>query len=395
MLIVIFWIWFQSVNIPLASWQNPLWSALPLYVGDPRYRSISIAPFITRTELMKLATYIAAGWLAAAISIRHSSARTIFVAIFTIGVGYSIYGLTLSALGTSQVALLEGELSQYGRDVSGGFVAKNSFATFTGLTLLVGFSLFSQVAQKYVVGHRGWRTYLRTSLQAVLGRGAPWFVGSLVMLAALIGSDSRAGLISALIGILTAYVLAVVIPARRKRQKWPLIGGLTIAGTIVLFFSLSGYNLQSRFENLIETGGAEELRPTMWSAAMLGIERQPLTGAGLGTYKEVYPIYADRFLPFIVDRAHNDYLEFTLGVGIPAAIIWLLALLSITLKCAIGAVRRRHRQIYASTAAAASILVGVHSIFDFSLQMPAVSLLYSALLGVGIAQSSTSRSDMM
>jgi hypothetical protein len=43
------------------------------------------------------------------------------------------------------------------------------------------------------------------------------------------------------------------------------------------------------------------------------------------------------------------------------------------------------------TAVGATVLVGFHSIFDFSLQMPAVSVLYAVILGIGIGQSQPSR----
>jgi hypothetical protein len=42
-------------------------------------------------------------------------------------------------------------------------------------------------------------------------------------------------------------------------------------------------------------------------------------------------------------------------------------------------------------AVGAAILVGVHSIFDFSLQMPAIAVTFAAILGLGVAQAFPAR----
>ena len=45
----------------------------------------------------------------------------------------------------------------------------------------------------------------------------------------------------------------------------------------------------------------------------------------------------------------------------------------------------------ALTAVGASLLVAFHSLFDFSLQMPAVALLFAIILGIGVGQARTTR----
>jgi hypothetical protein len=63
----------------------------------------------------------------------------------------------------------------------------------------------------------------------------------------------------------------------------------------------------------------------------------------------------------------------------------------LALTCLKG-VRRRHRDwAYPALGVAASVLTGVHALFDFSLQIPAVAILYACILGIGCAQSSSSR----
>jgi hypothetical protein len=44
---------------------------------------------------------------------------------------------------------------------------------------------------------------------------------------------------------------------------------------------------------------------------------------------------------------------------------------------------------------AATALVGFHSIFDFSLQIPAIALTYAVILGLGVAQAAPTRNIEM
>jgi hypothetical protein len=46
--------------------------------------------------------------------------------------------------------------------------------------------------------------------------------------------------------------------------------------------------------------------------------------------------------------------------------------------------------VFPATGVAASVLVGVHATMDFSLQLPAVAMLYAAIMGVACAQSYSS-----
>ena len=391
MIAVLVWIWLQSVSFMPVDWHADVWGFISHALGKPVTGAVSFNPYVTQTELMKLASYAAIGWLAAALSLRHDNARTLFIAIVAIATAYAVYGIVLSALNTSQVTLFEGDPPPYGRAVSGGLVAKNSFATFTGMAFLASLTLLVEAGQHRIVAMRGWRTHVRTLVQFATGSGAKWLITSIILLAALIASQSRAGVIATLVGLVGIFALSLSVSARRGNTRWTLIGGAAAAVLMFALFVASGQSLEARFEQLIETHGAGELRPTMWDAAMRAIADHPYTGTGLGTYPDVFNLYARSFVPFVVDRAHNDYLEFTMGVGIPAAILWIAALAIVVLQCVVGVLKRHRRRCYAMTAIGASLLVAFHSIFDFSLQMPAVAVLYAALLGIGIGQSQRTR----
>jgi hypothetical protein len=56
-----------------------------------------------------------------------------------------------------------------------------------------------------------------------------------------------------------------------------------------------------------------------------------------------------------------------------------------------GFFARRRDSHYAAIAAAACVLIGLHSLVDFSLQIQANALAFALLLGLGLAQSWSTR----
>ena len=116
----------------------------------------------------------------------------------------------------------------------------------------------------------------------------------------------------------------------------------------------------------------------------------PALGFGYGTFANSYRLYDPLESGVHYDRAHNTWLENAFELGVPAALLLYLALGGLVWTCLKG-VRRRHRDwVYPATGVAASVLVGLHAILDFSLQIPAVAILYACIMGIACAQSYSS-----
>jgi hypothetical protein len=73
-------------------------------------------------------------------------------------------------------------------------------------------------------------------------------------------------------------------------------------------------------------------------------------------------------------------------MGVPATVLIVGTLLGLGLVCFFGVRQRRHDQAYPAAGIAAGVLVASHSIVDFSLQIPAVSVVFAAMLGAACAQ---------
>jgi O-antigen ligase len=384
---VLAWAVVQAQSGTPAAWHNAIWQSLAQGAGANAPGAISMNPFVTMTEVMKLATYLAFGLVVYTLARDSTLARRFFAAVVFVGVFYALYGFALSLLHTSQATLLERMAPPYGRDITGAFVSKNSFATFIGIILIVSLLSLYDAAEAAIIRTRGPRVMLSSLIQYLMGRGALRVMACAILFLALILSDSRAGLMAALTGLLTLVALSGAVAARRGSLARSMAGAGAIFAVMAGLFFVSGATIEDRFDQLMGTQGASELRPVLWADAEHAIADHALAGTGLGTFRDAYSLYAQEFEPYIVDKVHNDYLELALGLGIPAAVAWVAALGWLMALCARGVFRRRRRKIYALAAVSATMLVAFHSLFDFSLQIPAVSILYVTVLGVGLAQS--------
>ena len=383
---VIGWSFVQAAPFTPRTWHHVIWSVYADGSGSTVAGAVSMNPFATITEAMKLATYLATGWLAYWLARSHDNARRIFVTVVIVGAAYAIYGMFLSAIGSGQTKILEGLAPPYKADVTGGFISKNNFATFDGIALAASLALLSDTARGTVIAGRGFRQLAVSLVQLVLGRGVFLIIASAVLFVALLLSNSRGGLLSTLGGLLVLFLLGIVLAARRGTARWAILASAITLGSMATLFSLNGDSMQTRFDQLVETRN-EDLRPQLWSAAIHAIDDYPLLGSGLGTFRDSYNLYADRFVPYVVDRAHDDYLELALGLGVPMAAACVGALGWLTWMCARGALRRRRRRLYALAAVSAAAIVALHSLVDFSLQIPAVAILFAVVMGVGLGQS--------
>ena len=90
-------------------------------------------------------------------------------------------------------------------------------------------------------------------------------------------------------------------------------------------------------------------------------------------------------------KAHNVYLENMLELGIPASLALFAAVAGLAVLCVIGVRRRRQNAVYPCVGLGATVLVAVHGIVDFSLQIPAITVTYAFLMGIAAAQCWSSR----
>jgi O-antigen ligase len=228
-------------------------------------------------------------------------------------------------------------------------------------------------------------------VERLFGSAAPLFVAMLVITTALLLTESRAGVLSALLGLLVLALTALRGRTIAARQAVALSLLLLLAGVAV--FSMSGDNLAERLAQSEVRKATDRGRGPVYAIVVRALGDAPLLGTGYGSFRDVFPLYRDASFEDlrVWDKAHSTYLENALELGIPAAAALCGAVLSCARCCWLGIRQRRRNRIYPAIGVATTALVAVHSAVDFSLQIPAVSVTYAFILGIACAQSFSTR----
>jgi O-antigen ligase len=373
-----------------AAWVHPVWTMAADALERPVIGTISLNPWRSEAEIVNLTSYAMAAWLAFRMSREASAARLLQNSVLGIGAVYAIYAILLALMGYQQTDVFYA-LAHVTSGFSGSYVCRNSFATFMGLIVVAAVARVVADGSEQIVAGRGWRHLMTSVIDYGMGRGVPVLVVALLCLAAVMASASRAGSASTACGLAALAITGGIVARHGISRRWAGVAAAAIVVPLLALIALNGDALADRLGDLFDTGVTDETRFSLWDATSRMIADAPWLGLGLGTFQDAYPMYAVKVYPFVMDRAHNDWLEFAAGLGLPAAIAWWSAMVWLIGLCVRGLRTRRRHRIYCAVAIAASVLVAVHSCFDFSLQMPAVALLYAVLMGIGVAQSIPTR----
>ena len=212
----------------------------------------------------------------------------------------------------------------------------------------------------------------------------------LLCLAAMLMTNSRAGIVLSLMALVIAFAAYFHrdLPRRGGIAATLMIGGLVA----ILFLQVLGGNVSGRFDM---QGLSDEGRLEVYRSTLRMIADHPWFGTGLGTFVWSFPAYRSANISMwgIWDRAHSTPLELASDLGLPLAgliiIAWLIVLGVLIRGCA----TRRRDLIIPVGALTVAVLGLAHSCIDFSLQIPGYSIIVFALVGAGLAQSFSSNNE--
>jgi len=385
-LAVLAWIGLQWLPLPFASQGDPLWAEAATALGRELAPRIGINPSATLAALSNLIAYGAIFWLALQMTADPGRARQARGAIVAIGSAYCVYGLFAWFGGADW---LFGRIFATRQDsLTSTFVNRNSFATFAGLALLAAVSVFLDRIRYIVALARPARQKAALVIETMVFQ-ARWTTAAMLAIAlALFLTASRGGIVATMIALAGLTMLQLQSGAGGGSRRGPV--ALLVLIVVGIALVIGGGNFIDRMEGLsIETN----LRSTIFATTIEAIRTTPWTGTGYGTYAEAIEAYRGNDPEIFTrwEKAHNTYLENALALGLPAALALNLAILWLTIVCFRGVRERRRNRAYPALGVAATLLVGLHALVDFSLQIPAVAVLYAFMMGLAVAQSSPSR----
>src|SRR5215510_7836189 len=301
----------------------------------------------------------------------------------------TLFGLALAVFAMIQHFTWEGKMywirAVDSAGTGGPFVNRNHFAGYMEMLIPIPLALALS------------RGAVRNEARLFLGFAAA------IMSIALVASLSRGGMVSLLAGLL--FLAAVTVSQRRGRShsspesRSSFRPALVI--TVILVAIAAGviwigadFDVLNRLTNDPLTTNAATDRRGVWGDALTMFRANPIFGIGLGAFETVYPYYGRGDGSFVVQFAHNDYLQVLSDGGVVggAIALWFLLVIARGMVQASKASNPFMRALGIGSAAGVFALL-VHSIFDFNLQLPSNALLFLVLSAIVLRVSSEERSE--
>ena len=354
---------------------------LELALPDPAH--ISLLPAASALAALRFSFFIVFAFLALEAAGRRQRATRIGWWVFWGVVAHAVWSLVaLSALG--DVGLWGAKIAYEGA-ATGTFVNRNSFATFLAMGACLGFALVLERGQ--ALRHRrrdpGQLINLRRleMLPSILGLG--------VILLALVATQSRMGLAAGMVGLVICGVVMTVKHTGMRIRPLVMMSAVVLAGGGVAL-ALAGEGV---IERVVFFERAFEARLQGYAFALELIRARPLSGYGFDAFRPAFelvhrpPLSVDAFW----DRGHSTYLSYWVEMGLIVGSIPIVLGALVGLRLA-TLLRRRTTDVALSSAAlAVRCLGGIHSLVDFSLEMPANVILLITILALGVAPRVTHR----
>ena len=267
-------------------------------------------------------------------------------------------------------------------EVLGPFVNPNHFAAFVNIGVLVAFGLLFALLS--ASDGRVTRASVR---RAIMDR--EWALPRLVVLGGclalglvgLVLSKSRAGSIAFAVGFLSLSV------GRRLKGRFAVVVVAAVSiGLAVGIVSWAGGQAARGSATPFAVTSADPsmaMRWEIWGRALRIVEDFPIVGSGLGTFKYVYAGYDRPGEWMSAGQAHNDYLQLMTETGALGAIVIAWAVFAFLWRVALPLARATTPFRWTTAGCLSAVLATlVHTVFDFSLQIPAVALEFAVTVGL-------------
>jgi O-antigen ligase len=372
----------QIVPLPIDHLEDPTWRRANGLLGldlPARISSRAEIPDAAIGHFLLFVTSFASGVFVA--TSRRNGDLLIRVAQYSILL-YAIYGVFALFL-TPNMVLWEPKVAYQG-NLTATFINHNTAATFVGAGAILWFCWMVSSLQSFTFSSIRFMLLSHSNEDAalkVIRRGA----AALICLFALLLTGSRGGLICTCLGLLVAIGLMI---ASRVRLRLSYI--LALAGSALVLMAL----LLARTGRIGSQGLFDDARWRVYGFCIEAIRQRPLLGSGAGTFGDLFPsLRADDFYSWGVwDYAHSTILEIAVEMGLPVAVTIVVAAAVSLLLLARATVSSKDRSRH-SLAAISGIatLTYLHSIIDFSLQIPGYFVVFGILLGCGLGHMPSSQ----
>jgi predicted Zn-dependent protease len=349
--------------IPLSSgllgWVSPEAAGLREFalvpLGLTGARPVSLEPSATWRELAKSLAYALTFLAAVEVCRSRPSRRRLLATLAFTGAGVSLLGLLHAVLGLTQLlGVLAFTHAQ--PPLVTTFGNPNHLAGFLGLSATVGLGLAVSSERR--------------------GRGVLFGAAALLSGAGVLLSLSRAGILFFLFG---QVLLGVWLVWRRseggstERVPPPWSRGAAVVLLLGATLAVGGY---VAWEKLVaeaaSAASVEELRHSkvdLWPMMAEAARAFPVLGMGRGAFEVAFPRYQTVPNPNTLTHPENAVLQLLAEFGVPGLMLLALSVWGFVRLLRLERLGRAELAVLAGVMA-----LGLHNLFDFSLELPACAV---------------------
>ncbi|MET3614953.1 hypothetical protein ABID16_003296 [Rhizobium aquaticum] len=381
------WACSQALRFEGNPFANPVWKSASEVLGALP-GSISIVPADTLATIIPVLLPFAVFTTGVLLFQSDASATRLLRFLAISGGLVALYGLIQFEFFPDY--LMFRKKDYYLDDLTSVLVNRNSIATYLGAALLInaGFLFDSLIPVSPRRGRAGAAFHAQRLIQVDTYSVLHGFLAFVTLLALLL-TRSRGGIAATFVALSALSVFLVIdgywrIGQRTRRpsngmarpSKWASVS--VAAAFIVLIFFLLGGRVLMR----ADMQGAEDARFCAYPSIVQLLKDNWLFGTGLGSFREAYERYQDPLCAHnrLWDRAHSFYLEGWIDLGVIFVPLLLVAVGGLILIFISGIKNRKSRRWASASGASVLLLFLLHSIVDFSIQIPGVAVFFAAIM---------------
>ncbi len=355
--------------------------------------TFSLNPYSTRNTLVLLGL----GVVSFSLGARFFNESTATIALFTMlainGAAFSLYAivqyLQWNGMIYWSIPIPEGS------GPFGSFINRNNAGGYLNLCLggAIGMVIWRLSQIGYIGGNQPDSPVIMYSEDRALGEDLRSylsqinlvtvisFVFSVFIIAGVFCSRSRGACVSMGIGMIVVFIMLL----KTRRNQFPLIllGIPLLAGVLLVGWVGMTNDIHKRYSLLFNKETIMNTRLPNWMDGIQALPDYTVMGTGLGTYRDIYPMYQNRFDEDWYYHAENEYLESIVELGLPGlALIVLMVLILVSNSTWLTGVSYEPR-FYGVAIASLFIVTSqlIHFLFDFGLHIPSNLILFSLIAG--------------
>ena len=351
--------------------------------------TLSIDPSATQRHLLLSVALTGYFGLLLLVIGRTSRLKHFVLMMVASGIVYSVFALYAYFTGASYWLFHEEVVHEMAK---GPFLNRNHFGTYIEICLACGVGLI--VADFAPAQLTTGNQRLRWVLGVLLSPKARMRLMLIVMVIALILTRSRMGNAAFFTALIAGGVVALVFLHAGWKTLLLFLGSMIILDVAVIGSWIGVEQVLKRVQGTALTAEVKrteglqeesvEDRTDQAISALASARAFPLFGTGAGSFEAMYPRHKPPRYATTLNHAHNDYIQYFVESGLLGASL-LFALIVLAYLAVLRTLRSAKHVVRRGLALGAFIgmlSAMIHASVEFAFQIPAVALLFTALLAV-------------